>query len=176
MTLTEFNELDQSTLQTALQRCCGASRWVDGMVTAHPFASVEAIHQHSDRIWASLAAADYLEAFSHHPMIGDLAALREKFADTAQWAGQEQSGSNQADEATLLALQQGNQDYLARFGHIFIVCATGKSAAEMLALLQARMDHDPDTELTIAAAEQNKITHLRLDKLLAVASDPDSSV
>ncbi len=109
---------------------------------------------------------DILEAFSHHPRIGDVDSLRKKFATTADWATSEQSGAQAASEAVLRDLAQGNRDYEARFGHIFIVCATGKSAAEMLALLRARIDHAPDVELRIAAAEQEKIAHLRLDKLL----------
>ncbi|WP_223787186.1 2-oxo-4-hydroxy-4-carboxy-5-ureidoimidazoline decarboxylase [Marinicella meishanensis] len=176
MSLAAFNQMHGAALATALERCCGASRWVAAMVAAHPFASVAAVHQSSDEIWSAMGEPDYREAFSHHPMIGDLAALRERFADTAAWAGQEQSGSQQADEATLLALQQGNHDYLAKFGHIFIVCATGKSAAEMLALLQQRLPNDAATELATAAAEQNKITHLRLDKMLGLASGPESSL
>lgn len=111
--------------------------------------------------------ADLLEAFSHHPQIGaDLESLRKKFAATATWSAGEQSAINTADEMTLLGLVEWNRDYLAKFGYIFIVCATGKSAAEMLALLRARLPNDLEAELNIAAAEQAKILHLRLDKLL----------
>ena len=95
----------------------------------------------------------------------DLDALRKKFASTATWASGEQSGVASADEETLRALQQGNIDYEARYGFIFIVCATGKSAGEMLAILQSRLNNDPETELRIAAAEQAKITRIRLEKL-----------
>ena len=110
---------------------------------------------------------DILEAFSHHPKIGsNLQSLREKFPQTHQWSGQEQAAVNQAAEATLHALADGNRLYEERFGYIFIVCATGKTAEEMLALLQARIHNAPEVELPIAAAEQGKITVIRLNKIL----------
>jgi 2-oxo-4-hydroxy-4-carboxy-5-ureidoimidazoline decarboxylase len=110
--------------------------------------------------------ADILEALQHHPRIGaDLGELRKKYASTATWAAGEQSGAAAADEATLVALRDGNVEYEKRFGHIFVVCATGKTAGEMLALLQARMHNDPQRELGVAAAEQAKITRIRLEKL-----------
>src|SRR5262249_25549324 len=109
---------------------------------------------------------DVLEAFEHHPRIGaDLAALREKFGSTATLAASEQASVARASEATLVALRDANVRYEAKFGHIFIVCATGKSADERLAILRSRLDNDPETELRIAAGEQAKITRLRLEKL-----------
>jgi len=167
MTLKELNQLPRNALETALAKCCGAAVWYHTLAQFQPFHSVEWIHQLSDQIWDALEDSDYLEAFKHHPMIGDMDALKAKFANTAQWAGDEQQGSQQANESTLLALKQGNEAYLKKFGFIFIVCATGKSADEMLALLNQRMPNDALTELKLAAAEQNKITHLRLDKLLS---------
>lgn len=117
-------------------------------------------------VWAQLGPDDYREAFSHHPEIGaNLDELRRKFVKTAVWSQTEQSGALAASEATLHALRDGNRAYRERFGFSFIVCATGKSAEEMLALLQARLKHSPDLELDIAATEQAKITHLRLEKL-----------
>ncbi len=166
MTLTELNQLPQAELIEHLSHCCGASHWVQAMAHFQPFASIDLLHEISDTIWTELDEEDYLEAFTHHPMIGDLEALKKKFADTAQWAGQEQSGSNSASESTLQSLQQANRDYLKKFGFIFIVCATGKTADQMLTLLLQRLDNDHSTELSIAAEEQNKITHLRLEKLL----------
>jgi 2-oxo-4-hydroxy-4-carboxy-5-ureidoimidazoline decarboxylase len=107
-----------------------------------------------------------IEALAHHPRIGaDLDELRKKYASTADWASGEQAGAASASEATLRALQAGNIAYEARFGHLFVVCATGKSASEMLALLEARLHNDAQTELRIAAAEQAKITRIRLEKL-----------
>ena len=167
MNLYELNQLSHAELTAALAKCCGAESWYIALAKYQPYSSTEQLHQLSDKVWSQLAEADYLAAFSHHPMIGDMDALKAKFASTAQWAGNEQQGSRQANEATLSALKHGNEAYLKKFGFIFIVCATGKSANEMLALLKQRMPNDLATELKIAAAEQNKITHLRLDKLLS---------
>ncbi len=160
------NDLAATDLSAALTRCCGSSAWVERMCASRPFADREALHAAADAAAGHLVRADWLEAFSHHPRIGDVSALREKFAATADWAASEQHGAAAAGEATLEALAAGNRAYEARFGYIFIVCATGLTAAEMLARLEARLPNEPDRELTIAAAEQMKITHLRLDKLL----------
>ena len=167
MNLTTLNQLSHIELTANLAKCCGAENWYLALAEYQPYGSIEELHQLSDKVWNKLVEADYLAAFSHHPMIGDMAALKAKFASTAHWAGTEQQGSEQANHDTLLALKQGNEAYLKKFGFIFIVCATGKSANEMLALLKQRLPNDRTTELIIAAAEQNKITHLRLDKLLS---------
>ena len=136
------------------------------MLRARPFASADALLRQADQSWNQLEKSDYLEAFSHHPEIGaDLAELRKKFASTAELALGEQAGAATASEATLLALRHGNRAYRERFGFSFIVCASGKSAAEMLALLEQRLPHSADSELAIAAAEQAKITRLRLEKI-----------
>lgn len=161
-----LNELDEARAREALTRCCGAHRWVEGMLKRRPFASDEAVHDAADAVWAQAQRDDILEALSHHPEIGaDIEALRAKFASTAGWSVGEQAGVGAASEGTLRALRDGNLRYRERFGHIFVVCATGKSASEMLALLEARIDNEPAVELAIAAAEQGKITHLRLEKL-----------
>ena len=161
-----LNALSREAASHALTRCCGATRWVQGMLARLPFASATALFAAAIEIWAQLGPEDYREAFSHHPEIGsNLEELRQKFAHTASWSEAEQSSAMSASEATLRALRDGNQAYRERFGYSFIVCATGKSAEEMLALLQARLKHAPDLELGIAAAEQAKITHLRLEKL-----------
>lgn len=136
------------------------------MIAARPYASLDLLHQFSDKVWSNLTSHDYLDAFSHHPQIGDVESLKKKFSSTANWAGNEQKGTSQASESLLQALKRGNEDYLNKFGFIFIVCATGKSAQEMFDLLNARLLNDKITELKIAAAEQNKITHLRLGKLI----------
>jgi 2-oxo-4-hydroxy-4-carboxy-5-ureidoimidazoline decarboxylase len=167
MNLDQLNHLPTQDAWTAFERCCGASAWVEHMCGARPFRSPQALAEAAERGFELLGPDDWREAFAHHPRIGDVAALREKFAATAHWAGDEQKGASSADDATIEALAAGNRDYEARFGFIFIVCATGKSASEMLALLQARLPQKPETELKIAAEEQRKITRLRLEKLLA---------
>lgn len=165
--LVRLNALAESDARQALQRCCGAERWVSGMLASRPYASALALYERADAVWQGLEARDYLEAFSHHPEIGaNLDELRRRFAATAELSQAEQAGAAQASQETLLALRQQNQAYRERFGFSFIVCATGKSAREMLELLEQRLPHAPERELAIAAAEQAKITRLRLEKLV----------
>jgi 2-oxo-4-hydroxy-4-carboxy-5-ureidoimidazoline decarboxylase len=153
--------------RVALLRCCGSSGWVERMLAARPFGDDARLFAAAEAAWSQAGPDDVREALAHHPAIGsELAALRERFADTAAWASGEQAGVRGADEATLVALRDGNVEYQRRFGHIFVVCATGKTAGELLELLRARLEHDPETELAIAAAEQRKITRLRLEKLI----------
>jgi len=161
-----MNALPAAVARAELERCCGARRWIDAMVASRPFADAAALDAASERAFDRLARADWLEAFGHHPKIGDVAALRARFASTAAWAGAEQRGAATAPETTLRSLAEGNRAYEERFGYIFIVCATGRSAEEMLAMLDQRLANDPAAELAIAAAEQRKITRLRLEKLL----------
>jgi 2-oxo-4-hydroxy-4-carboxy-5-ureidoimidazoline decarboxylase len=161
-----LNDLPLTAARSALARCCGSARWVEAMLARRPFADTPQLLAASDAITAELSRADHLEAFAHHPPIGaDLEALRRKYAGTAALSAGEQAGARAADPATLEALRDQNRAYLERFGYIFIVCASGKSAAEMLALLEQRLGNDPDLELGIAAAEQGKIAKLRLEKL-----------
>jgi OHCU decarboxylase len=145
----------------ALARCCAARRWVDAMLAARPFASDAALFDAAGRAWWDLGREDWLEAFAGHPRIGER-------ADDA-WARSEQEGVTRAGLGTLSALAQGNRDYERRFGYVFLICATGKGALEMLGALERRLAHDPATELRIAAAEQAKITRLRLERLGEVA-------
>jgi 2-oxo-4-hydroxy-4-carboxy-5-ureidoimidazoline decarboxylase len=167
MTLAGFNALPADAAREALLKCCGSSRWADSMVASRPFPSMDAMHTAATAKWKSLGTDDFLEAFSHHPRIGDVASLRAKYASTAAWAGEEQKGTAGASEETLAGLARGNKDYEAKFGHIFLVCATGKSADEMLRILESRLGNDPRAEMAIAAAEQAKITKLRLEKLFS---------
>jgi len=161
-----LNDLPLAAARTALARCCGSQRWVEAMLARRPFVDTPQLLAASDEISAQLAREDHLAAFAHHPQIGaDLDELRRKFATTAGLSANEQAGARGADEATLRALRDHNRAYLSRFGYIFIVCASGKSAAEMLALLEQRLCNDPEIELGIAAAEQAKIARLRLENL-----------
>ncbi|RSK50373.1 2-oxo-4-hydroxy-4-carboxy-5-ureidoimidazoline decarboxylase [Hymenobacter rigui] len=167
MTLSDLNNLPAPTRAEELRRCCGSSAWVEATNQQFPFADADVLYQIATQAWNRLSEADWREAFTHHPKIGDVGALREKFASTSTWAEGEQGAVQQASEETLQALAAGNAAYEQRFGYIFIVCATGKSAAEMLALLQARLPNPPEKEIHVAAAEQDKITRIRLEKLLA---------
>ena len=167
MTLESFNRLTVDEAMRDLLRWCGSRRWAQAVAAQRPFANAVAVLSAADEVWWKLDRADWLEAFTHHPKIGDIDSLRAKFATTKEWAAGEQSGVNAADEDVLRGLADGNRDYEKRFGHIFIVCATGKSAQEMLTLLRERLKNDADKELRIAAGEQAKITKIRLEKLLS---------
>lgn len=165
MTLKEFNLLPTAMKHEKLFHCCGCTVWVENLLRQSPYESIEALKLHSDLIWFRLDKKHWLEAFTHHPKIGDIKSLEKKFASTRQWAAGEQASVAEASHTTLLKLKNGNDEYEKKFGFIFIVCATGKSAAEMLLLLQQRMNNSIDSEIKIAAEEQNKITHIRIDKL-----------
>lgn len=163
-----LNALPRAEAALGLERCCGARRWVELMLARRPFASRDALLSAAAELWAQMSAEERREAFAHHPEIGaNLHELRRRFANTADLAGVEQEGVAGASEETLRALRDGNRAYRARFGYAFIVCATGKSADEMRALLEARLENPAELELGIAAAEQAKITELRLAKLLS---------
>jgi allantoinase len=165
--LDRLNGLAEPDARAELLRCCGSARWTDHVSGLRPFATAASLFDAAERACQGLDRYDWLEAFAAHPKIGDVAALRAKFAATAAWASGEQAGIAGASETTLRALAEGNRDYEAKFGHIFIVCATGKTADEMLGLLRARLANEPAAELAIAAAEQAKITAIRLRKLLS---------
>jgi 2-oxo-4-hydroxy-4-carboxy-5-ureidoimidazoline decarboxylase len=149
-----------------LHLCCGSMRWAAAMAARRPFASDDALLRAAAEEWARMGPDDVREALAHHPRIGaSLEDLRAKFAATANWAAGEQADARLASEATLRALAAGNAAYETRFGYVFVVCATGKTADEMLALLRARLVNDPEHELRVAAAEHAKITRIRLEKL-----------
>jgi 2-oxo-4-hydroxy-4-carboxy-5-ureidoimidazoline decarboxylase len=145
-----------------LHRANGSSRWLDLMMARRPFGSAESLQQLARSEFLSLGEEDWLEAFSHHPKIGDRAALERRFPSTHDLSAQEQAGLGSARRGVIEDLAEANAAYLERFGFIFIVCATGKSAEEMLTLLRDRLANDRATELRTAAEEQAKITALRL--------------
>jgi 2-oxo-4-hydroxy-4-carboxy-5-ureidoimidazoline decarboxylase len=161
----KLSGLTDDDARTAFTNCCAAKKWVNGMLAARPFASGDALFAACDAVAATLSESDWLEAFAAHPLIGDVDSLRKKYAATKQLAAGEQSGVDAASEVTLRELAELNQAYLARFGFIFIVFATGKTADKMLAILKSRIDNSREQEIAIAAAEQLKITRLRLARL-----------
>ena len=168
MTLDTLNTLPKSEALEQFAICCGASKWVEEITAFRPFQHKNELFDLTEKIWFSLNSEDWLEAFSHHPKIGDIDLLRKKFQKIKSWSEKEQSGIQEAGENILKDLAESNRLYEENFGYIFIVCATGKSAEEMLALLKVRLENDPEAELLIAAKEQNKITQLRLDNLLSL--------
>jgi 5-hydroxyisourate hydrolase / 2-oxo-4-hydroxy-4-carboxy-5-ureidoimidazoline decarboxylase len=175
--LKRLDALGPEDALAAFLRCCGSRRWAEAMERGRPYRDEPALLEAGERAFAALVREDWLEAFSHHPRIGDRGALAARYAATPSgsppdsrgeaWAATEQGAVAGAGEDVLDALLRGNREYEARFGHIFIVCASGKAAPEMLALLRERLPNEPAAELQIAAAEQRKITAIRLGKLLA---------
>ena len=165
MQLEELNAMDGERAARELLTCCGSTRWAARMAGSRPFTDEAALARAADRAFAELDAADWFEAFAAHPKIGAGGAAEAR-GQSEKWSGMEQALVAQSGDETRQRLAKANRDYEARFGYIFIVCATGKTGAEMLARLERRLSNDPAIELRIAAAEQKKITHLRLVKLL----------
>ncbi len=166
MTLEEFNFLLPKQAKKELLKCCGSKTWALDMMIYFPFKSKKQMLKKADKAWKQCIEEDWREAFTHHPKIGDMESLAKKFANTKKWAGNEQSGVQSASHETLVALAKGNEAYEQKFGYIFIVCATGKSASEMLQMLQTRYLNTPEQEILIAKEEQNKITQIRINKLI----------
>ncbi len=159
MTLGEINTAIPDKTRAALRLCCGSKMWTERMMEHRPFASPENLFDEADRIWFSLSPTDWLEAFAAHPKIGE--------SSSSAWSSEEQRGMSKADSDTVRAIHELNTKYADQFGFIFIVCATGKSALDLRALLEQRLGNSPEAEVRIAADEQAKITRLRLHKLLA---------
>jgi len=164
--LSWLNNLPRERAFEELLKCCGSKNWAHMLEEKRPFGSIGELYSSADDVWSRLDPNDWLEAFRAHPKIGAKKAESQVSATSQQWSGQEQSGINGAAQSTLERLADLNSQYEAKFGYIFIVCATGKSPQEMLAILAARIDNEPSTELPIAAGEQAKITRLRIAKLL----------
>lgn len=156
--LERFNALPEKKAVGELLACCESKRWARRMAAARPFARRGEVFHAADAIWRALSESDWLEAFAAHPRIGEKAAGE---------AAREQAGTREAPARMLEALARANRDYEERFGHVFIVCATGRSAREMLDLCRRRLHNDAERELEIAAEEQRKITRLRLEKIFA---------
>jgi len=166
MTLEQLNELAPREAEAEFLKCCGSHRWAQGMAAARPFHSEEQLLAQADDVSSSLTDEDWLQAFRAHPKIGENKAAAGQTQQEASWSAQEQSGIQAAATDTIARLASGNRVYEAKFGFIFIVCASGKSSDEMLSILNDRIKNDPQTELLVAANEQQKITRLRLEKLL----------
>jgi 2-oxo-4-hydroxy-4-carboxy-5-ureidoimidazoline decarboxylase len=159
MTFYELNRLDRGHARAEFLRCCGSTRWAEAMTDARPFEQVDAMLARGEDIWRSLGPPDWLEAFAAHPKIGERRTV-------SAWSAAEQAGMQSADDDVRARIERLNAEYEQRFGFIFIVCATGKAPAEMLAALERRIANQPENELPLAAEEQRKITALRLAKLV----------
>ncbi len=174
MRLEELNALDEESAARQFLRCCGSSRWARLMAAARPFASAEAMALVADAAWPALDHEDWLEAFAAHQKIGADRSGGSGGAvgkDPERWSDQEQAGVADAVEATRRRLAEANREYQARFGYMFIVCATGRTAGEMLDILERRLNNGVAGEIQVAAEEQRRITRLRLAKLLEAVQD-----
>ncbi|MEM6468188.1 MAG: 2-oxo-4-hydroxy-4-carboxy-5-ureidoimidazoline decarboxylase [Planctomycetota bacterium] len=170
LSIQNLNQMSDDAAAESLLGCCGARSWCRLMASRRPFAALAELHREADLVFDLLTREDWLEAFASHPKIGDLESLRMKFAGNREWSSSEQAGVSDAGDETLRRLADGNARYLAKFGFIFIICATGLSASEMLAALESRLANSNDVELKTASSAQRQITHLRLDKIMV--ADP----
>lgn len=164
--LERLNSLSQGEAETELLKACGSTLWARRMSEERPFHDLQELLDKADAEWWALDEEDWLEAFSRHPKIGEKKSERAQAEEASKWSEQEQSGTRSAGEETRRQLAELNNEYLQKFGYIYIICATGKTADEMLAILKERLQNDPDKEIRNAAEEQRKITHLRLKKLV----------
>jgi 5-hydroxyisourate hydrolase/2-oxo-4-hydroxy-4-carboxy-5-ureidoimidazoline decarboxylase len=171
MRLEDFNSKTRKEAEALLFSCCGSSKWTAAMLDAFPYRSEQEMISKATSTWyEQCSREDWLEAFSHHPRIGDIKSLEEKFADIRQLAGEEQSSMAESSNQTLELFAEGNKSYEKKFGFLFLVSATGKTAAEMLRLLNDRIKNSVEEEIAIAMGEQHKITTLRIRKIMDGAS------
>jgi OHCU decarboxylase len=166
--LEQLNQAAKETAEADYLNCCGSQTWARMMTEARPFADVAALIKQAEQVWQNLDAQDWLEAFAAHPKIGARKAVLRQSAQAAEWSNSEQSGTQTAADSLRDELEKANHLYEEKFGFIFIVCATGKSAEEMLELCRRRLHNDADSEIRIAADEQRKIMEIRLKKLLEI--------
>ena len=165
--IDDLNALPAEDAAEALGACCGAHRWVRAMVARRPFASIDDALSAADDAWAPLGPGDWREAFSHHPRIGEQHSEQAQGVRAAAWSAGEQGAVGSATDHARAELAQVNRDYEAKFGHIYIVCAAGKTVGELLAIARRRLQNESAAELRVAAREQHQITRLRLRKLLS---------
>jgi OHCU decarboxylase len=164
--LEQLNRAAKETAEADFINCCGSRKWARLMTEARPFADIGELLKQAEEIWLNLESEDWLEAFAAHPKIGAKKAVSQQSAQSADWSNQEQAGTQNAADSLRDELDEANRLYEEKFGFIFIVCATGKTAEEMLDLCRRRLNNDAASEIRIAADEQRKITEIRLKKLL----------
>lgn len=163
--MEKINQTSKKEAFDLFFKCCASKKWAQAMADQRPYSNREDLVEKADKVWFALKPSDWQESIAGHPKIGDLDSLKKKFASSEALTREEQSGVSGASEETLKSLKQGNDNYEAKFGFIFLVCATGKSAEEMLDILNARIPNSLEKELNNVALEQSKITKLRLEKL-----------
>jgi OHCU decarboxylase len=166
MTVTDLDAMEPDQARGVFAECCGSHKWVNEMTAKRPFRIFDNVLKAADDAADKLDVQDWLEAFAHHPRIGEGAGSAPDRGVAAWWAAKEQSGMDVAGSDVKAALMNANQEHELKFGYIYIVCATDKSADEMLEIARKRLNNDADKELAISADEQRKITRLRLEKLI----------
>lgn len=164
--LAQLDVMPAAEAAELLSACCGARRWVGAMLARRPFPSPTALLEAADAEWRALSPGDWREAFSHHPRIGEKSGDLPQAEPGQRWSAEEQREVDRAGAGIRKALARANQEYEARFGYIYIVDASGKSAEEMLAIARARLANAPESELFVAAEEQQKIMRRRLEAML----------
>jgi 2-oxo-4-hydroxy-4-carboxy-5-ureidoimidazoline decarboxylase len=165
--LARWNALSSQEAAREILACCGSEAWAARLASRRPFADEASLRAAGDEIWRRLEEADWLEAFRNHPRIGESRAEKSGAAQSAAWSAQEQEKAAEGGDAVKSGLQAGNREYERKFGRLFIVCAAGKSASEILEILRRRLDNDEAAEIRQAAEEQRQIMHIRLAKWLA---------
>lgn len=164
--MINLNKIDKDAFIQEIKKCCVSEKWAAEMEKARPFNTIQELKSKASEIWFhNCSQKDWLQAFEGHPQIGNIESLKKKYGTTKKWSSHEQSGMDLADEKIIQELSNLNQKYLEKFGHIFIVCATGKTAEQMLNLIQKRILNSSEQEIQNAIIEQDKITLLRIDKL-----------
>lgn len=166
VSLAQLNALPAPDCAELFAACCGSSRWVSELVARRPFASLMELRSVGDDIWWALDASDWLEAFAHHPRIGGTQSSAAQSERASTWSASEQAAVTTAAPSARTELATINDAYETKFGFIYIVCASGRSAQELLAIARDRLGNDLDVELRVAAEEQRQITNLRLGKLI----------
>jgi 2-oxo-4-hydroxy-4-carboxy-5-ureidoimidazoline decarboxylase len=164
--LDRWNSLDPAAAAREALPCCGSQAWAVALASKRPFADTASVVDASAAVWSALPEAAWQEAFDSHPRIGQKHAQAAATEKSLQWSEQEQRASLSTDEVAKQALEEANRRYEQKFGRIFIVCATGKAPAEILAILETRMQNDAASELREAAEQQRQITQLRLQRWL----------
>ena len=174
LTLAQLDTIPEAEAAFKFAACCGSSKWVEAMVSRRPFGTRENVLAAAEEIALTLLPSDWLEALAHHPRIGETHAGAGPIvsATAAAWSKGEQIAASRATEDTRAALIEANAEYEKRFGFIFIICAKGRSAEEILSALRERLANEPDAEIFIAAREQKQITLLRLEKLIPGSRRP----
>ncbi|MBA2688948.1 MAG: 2-oxo-4-hydroxy-4-carboxy-5-ureidoimidazoline decarboxylase [Gemmatimonadaceae bacterium] len=166
VTVTQLDEMPAEEAGELFKECCGSSRWVAMMLARRPFRSRDSVFFAADLFWKSLTIRDRMEAFAHHPRIGEKAGAKPQGERGAAWSAREQSGMDVVEAELGKEITEINREYEDRFGYIYIVSAQGKTAAELLTIAKDRLRNNPETEIRVACEEQKKIMHLRLEKLI----------